>query len=299
MIFVTLGTQDKSFDRILKEIDKCIKNGVIKDKVVVQAGYTKYKSDNMEIFSEVSKDEFEKLMQECDLLITHGGVGSIFDGLKRGKKIIAVPRLKKYNEHTNNHQLEIVSEFSKASYLLALTNITMLPKLLEKAKTFKPKKYKSNNEKFVSYLEDYVDRNEKNSLKSVFNRYREVLMYIIFGILTTVVSLVVYYALVYTVLNPDMALELQIANIISWIAGVIFAYITNRKFVFESKNNNKIKEVSNFVLARVLTLVLDMLIMFIFVTWLGFSDKIFKLVSQVVVIVLNYVFSKLFVFKKD
>ena len=96
-----------------------------------------------------------------------------------------------------------------------------------------------------------------------------------------------------------MALELQIANIISWIAGVIFAYITNRKFVFESKNNNKIKEVSNFVLARVLTLVLDMLIMFIFVTWLGFSDKIFKLVSQVVVIVLNYVFSKLFVFKKD
>lgn len=299
MIFVTLGTQDKGFERLLKEIDRCIDKGIIKDKVIVQAGHTKYESKNMEIFSEVSKDEFERLMSECDLLITHGGVGSIFDGLKKDKKIIAVPRLKKYNEHTNDHQLEIVSEFSKCGYLLALTNITMLPKMIEKANSFKPKKYKSNNKDFVKYLEDYVDNNDKRTIRSLFNKYKEVIMYLIFGVLTTIVSLVVYYLLVYTVLDPKSALELQIANIISWIMGVTFAYVTNRKFVFESKNNNHLKEVGSFVAARVLTLLLDMLIMFVGVTLLSGNDKIFKLVSQVLVIVLNYVFSKLFVFKKD
>lgn len=299
MIFVTLGTQDKSFERLLKEIDRCIDKGIIKDKVVVQAGHTKYESKNMEIFSEVSKDEFERLMDSCDLLITHGGVGSIFDGLKRDKKIIAVPRLKKYNEHTNDHQLEIVSEFSKSGYLLALTNMTMLPKLIEKARSFKPKKYKSNNEVFTKYLEDYVDNNERRTFKGFLSKYREVLMYLIFGVLTTVVSLAVYYLLVYTLLDPKNALELQTANIISWIAGVTFAYVTNRKFVFESKNSNRLKEVGSFVAARILTLLLDMLIMFVGVTLLSGNDKIFKLISQVLVIVLNYVFSKLFVFKKD
>lgn len=299
MIFVTLGTQDKGFERLLKEIDRCLEKGIIKDKVIVQAGHTKYESKNMEIFSEVAKDEFEKLMDSCDLLITHGGVGSIFDGLKRNKKIIAVPRLKKYNEHTNDHQLEIVSEFSKSGYLLALTNMTMLPKMLEKVKGFKPRKYKSNNINFTKYLEDYVDNNEKRTFKVLFNKYREVLMYLIFGVLTTVVSLAVYYLLVYTVLDPNKAIELQIANILSWIAGVTFAYVTNRKFVFESKNSNHLKEIGSFVAARVLTLLLDMAIMFVGVTLLSGNDKIFKLISQILVIILNYVFSKLFVFKKD
>lgn len=299
MIFVTLGTQDKSFDRLLREIDKCIENGIIKEKVVVQAGYTKYTSKNMFIFSEVSKEEFEQYMEECDLLITHGGVGSIFDGLKRGKKIITVPRLKKYNEHTNDHQLEVVSEFSKDGYLLALTNMSMLPKMLEKAKKFKPKKYKSNKERFVEYLEEYIEVCEKRSLETLFNKYKEVIMYLIFGVLTTVISLAVYYLLTYKLLDPNNVLQLQIANIISWVAGVSFAYVTNRKFVFQSRSKNKLKEASNFVLARVTTLILDMAIMFIFVTWLGGNDKIFKLISQVAVIVLNYVFSKLFVFKKD
>ena len=133
----------------------------------------------------------------------------------------------------------------------------------------------------------------------MLNKYREVIMYLIFGVLTTVISLAVYYALVYTVLNPATALELQTANIISWVAGVIFAYFTNRKYVFESKNQNKAKEAGSFVLARVTTLLMDMLSMFLGVTILAFSDKIVKIISQVLVIVSNYIFSKIFVFKKN
>lgn len=133
----------------------------------------------------------------------------------------------------------------------------------------------------------------------LFNKYKEVIMYLIFGVLTTVVSLVTYYALTLTILNPNSALQLQLANIISWIVSVAFAYITNRKFVFESKSEDIVKELSSFVGGRILTLLMDMAIMFIFVTLLHFNDKIFKMVSQIIVIVANYIISKLFVFKES
>ena len=135
-------------------------------------------------------------------------------------------------------------------------------------------------------------------IKEIYMKYKEIINYLIFGVLTTVVSLLVYYISVFTFLNPDNAIELQIANIISWIAGVLFAYFTNRKFVFESKETDKLKEAGKFFLARVVTLVIDMLIMGVGVTTLHLNDKIMKLISQVVIIVSNYIFSKLFVFKK-
>ena len=132
----------------------------------------------------------------------------------------------------------------------------------------------------------------------LYKKYQEIINYLIVGVLTTVVSLVTYYICVLTIFNPEDALELQLANIISWICAVLFAYITNKIFVFKSKNRNIIKEISSFVGARVLTLILDMLIMFIMVTTLGINDKVSKLVVQVVVTILNYVFIKIFVFKK-
>ena len=135
-------------------------------------------------------------------------------------------------------------------------------------------------------------------MKELFNKYKEIIMYLIFGVLTTVISLIVYYALTYTILNPNNSIYLQIANILSWIAGVLFAYFTNRKYVFESKNENKLKEFISFVGARVTTLKLDMLIMGVGVSLLHGNDKILKLISQVLVIVGNYVLSKLIVFKK-
>ena len=104
MILVTLGTNDESFERLLKAIDKEIEKKTINERVVVQAGCTKYESKNMEILDLVPRDEFDKLIKECDLLITHGGVGSILTGINYGKKVIAVPRLAKYHEHGNDHQ---------------------------------------------------------------------------------------------------------------------------------------------------------------------------------------------------
>ncbi len=135
-------------------------------------------------------------------------------------------------------------------------------------------------------------------IKDLYLKYKEIINYLIVGILTTIVALAVYYISVFTFLNPENSVQLQIANILSWIAGVTFAYFTNRKFVFESKEKNKIKEASKFVLARVITLFIDMIIMWLGVTILHGNDKIMKLVSQVVITISNYIFSKIFVFTK-
>ena len=130
----------------------------------------------------------------------------------------------------------------------------------------------------------------------LYKKYKEVINYLIFGVLATVVSLGVYYILTNTVLNPKNSIELQVANVVSWMAAVSFAYITNRKFVFESNNSIR-EEIVGFVGARLLTLVMDVIIMGIFVSVLHFDDKLIKVISQFVVIVSNYILSKLFVFK--
>ena len=134
--------------------------------------------------------------------------------------------------------------------------------------------------------------------QTLYMRYKEIVHYLIVGVLTTVVSLGVYYGLVVTVLDPGNPLLLQLANILSWVAAVTFAYVMSRKFVFESHSTKIRAEAARFYMSRVGTLLLDMLIMFVTVTLLGMNDKLAKLLVQVVVTVLNYIFSKFLVFGK-
>lgn len=159
MILVTLGTQDKPFDRLLKKIDAQIKKGNIKDEVIVQAGCTKYTSKNMKIFDLIPMDEFDELMDKCDLLITHGGVGSIIGALKKHKKVIAAARLAKYGEHINDHQKQIIENFDKKGYIIPLNDeITNLEDALIKCKKFKPNEYESNNKNMIKLIEDIIDK---------------------------------------------------------------------------------------------------------------------------------------------
>ena len=157
MILVTLGTQDKSFNRLLEAIEKQIKLGNINDRVVVQAGCTKFHSDNMEIFDLIPIDDFDLLVEQCDLLITHGGVGSIIAGLNKNKKVIAAARLKKFKEHINDHQLQIIETFSNNGYILKLDNFDELGNLIKSIDNFKPKKYKSNVDNFRDTIKNCID----------------------------------------------------------------------------------------------------------------------------------------------
>jgi UDP-N-acetylglucosamine transferase subunit ALG13 len=157
MILVTLGTQDKPFTRLLEAIEKQINKGVIKDKVVVQAGCTSFKSSNMEIFDLIPIDEFENLIASCDILITHGGVGSIITGLKHNKKVIAAARLKEYGEHTNNHQIQIIDNFVENKYILSLNDFDNLDKVLKNIKKFKPKPFISNTNNMLQLVESKIN----------------------------------------------------------------------------------------------------------------------------------------------
>ena len=131
----------------------------------------------------------------------------------------------------------------------------------------------------------------------LYKKYREIVNYLIVGGLTTVVSLAVYYGCVLRVFDPKNPIQLQAANVISWIAAVTFAYYTNRKYVFESKTENKLQEAAKFYGSRITTLLMDMACMFLLVTALGIIDKIAKLIVQVIVTVANYVLSKFIVFR--
>ena len=133
---------------------------------------------------------------------------------------------------------------------------------------------------------------------SLYRRYREQINYLVVGGLTTVVSLATYWLCVNTFLDPANPLQLQAANVVSWVCAVTFAYFTNRRYVFFSQEQNRLKEAGKFFLSRVSTLLMEMGIMALGVSVLGVNDKVVKLVAQVLIIIANYVLSKLLVFRK-
>ena len=162
MILVLLGTQNNSFHRLLEEVDKNIENGNIQEEVVVQAGFTKYKSKNMEIFDMVPQDKFDKLINEADIVITHGGVGSMVSAIKKGKKVIAVPRLKKYGEHVNDHQKEIIETFRKQGLIIGIDDVSELPQALKKVQDLELHKQEEGTNNIVKIIDEFIQNDQKN-----------------------------------------------------------------------------------------------------------------------------------------
>lgn len=158
MILVMLGTQNNSFYRLLEKIEELINQGIIQEQVIVQAGYTKFETKNMEIFDLIPREELEKYQKEANIIITHGGVGSIITSIKEGKKVIAVPRNHEYGEHVNNHQKEIVELFDKKGYIIGINDVDELKIALEKIKNFNPKPYYSDNKKMLKIIGDFIDK---------------------------------------------------------------------------------------------------------------------------------------------
>lgn len=158
MILVMLGTQNNSFHRLLKEVENNIENKTITEDVIVQAGYTKYESNKMQIVDFISREKLEKLQQEADLVITHGGVGSIIQSIEKGKKVIAVPRLHKYGEHVNDHQKEIVQLFNKKGYIIGIEQVEELTQAIEKSKKFTPEKYIADNSKLINIVDEFISK---------------------------------------------------------------------------------------------------------------------------------------------
>ena len=139
-----------------------------------------------------------------------------------------------------------------------------------------------------------------SKIKELYQKYKEIINYLIIGGLTTVVSLATFYIVRIFFLTNNTQLDIQISNIISWFFAVLFAFITNKKYVFESKKEGKEKliEMIKFYLSRITTLLIDMATMWLLTAPLNINDKISKIIVQFIIVVLNYVFSKIFVFNK-
>ena len=137
-------------------------------------------------------------------------------------------------------------------------------------------------------------------IKKLYSNYKEIVNYLIIGVLTTVVSLASFYLIRIFVFTNDSQFDIQLANVISWVLAVLFAFVTNKKYVFESKSTGyqKFLEMIKFYVSRLTTLGVEMFVMWFLTSPLKVDDMIAKIIVQFIIVILNYVFSKLFVFKK-
>lgn len=148
MIFVCTGTQVYQFNRLLKELDRLVELGEIQDSVFAQIGASDYKPQNYKYSEFLSSEEFIDYQNKADLIISHGGTGALIGASKKGKNIVAVPRLSKFGEHTDDHQLQIVGVLEKEGYLRAVYDISNLADIINEA-TNDPIKKKYNKESYV------------------------------------------------------------------------------------------------------------------------------------------------------
>lgn len=130
-IFIAVGTHPMQFNRLLEEIDGLIAKGELKGNVFAQIGYSSYKPKNYKYSKFLDFSAFKQKMKNANLIITHGGEGIIGTALQMGKKMIIVPRFKKFHEHTNDHQLELTKAVADAGNALAVYDIAELENALK------------------------------------------------------------------------------------------------------------------------------------------------------------------------
>ena len=157
MIFITLGSQKFQFNRLLKAVDDLIESGVIQDDVFAQIGHSDYIPKHYSYKQFLDREEFSQQEADCDILITHGGTGAIIGAVKKGKKVIAVPRLAKYGEHVDDHQLQLIEQFKGQNLICGLEDTTELEKGLIFVKEHEFGAYQSNTKAIVESIDRFIE----------------------------------------------------------------------------------------------------------------------------------------------
>ena len=156
MIFVTLGSKKFQFNRLLMELDKLVEEKKISNDIFAQIGYSDYKPKNYEFKEFLDREQFAEIMERCEIVITHGGTGAIVGAVKREKKVIAVPRLAKFGEHVDDHQLQIIDQFTDMNFIVGVKETNEIYEALEQLKTIEFKKYISNTENIIKSIEEFL-----------------------------------------------------------------------------------------------------------------------------------------------
>ncbi len=157
MIFITLGSQKFQFNRLLQAVDELIEKGIITDEVFAQIGYSDYEPKHFEYKQFLDREEFAAQEGKCDILITHGGTGAIIGAVKKGKRVIAVPRLAKYGEHVDDHQIQLIEQFKGQNLICGLVDATELEAGLKYVKKHEFDAYQSNTKTIIKSIERFIE----------------------------------------------------------------------------------------------------------------------------------------------
>jgi Uncharacterized conserved protein len=160
MIFLTLGSQKFQFNRLLKEVDQLISKQIITDKVFAQTGYSDYRPDHFEFENFLDRQEFALMEARSDIVITHGGTGAIIGAVKSGKKVIAVPRLARFGEHVDDHQVQLIQQFDEMKIIEACYELAHLELAYRKVLINEYKMYQSNTENIIKNIDEFVQNKE-------------------------------------------------------------------------------------------------------------------------------------------
>lgn len=158
MIFITLGSQKFQFDRLLKKVDELIASGIIKEQVIAQIGASTYLPKKYEYTKFMDRDKFAETMDACSVVITHGGTGVIIGAVKKGKKVIAVPRLAKYGEHVDDHQLQLLKQFDDLKIIMACYELDRLGEYYQRINEIVFRPYVSNTQTIIDSIDEYLQK---------------------------------------------------------------------------------------------------------------------------------------------
>ena len=159
-ILVSVGASEFSFERLLRIIDELCEEGVLDgNHVIAQKGVATYTPKHYRSFDLIGRDEYQKYMEQADVIISHAGTGSVIPALKIGKKVIVFPRLAKYGEHVDNHQLELADVFTHAGYTLCATNKEELKTCIRTLDEFTPPPFQSNTANMNRLIIDFIESN--------------------------------------------------------------------------------------------------------------------------------------------
>lgn len=156
MIFVIVGSQKFPFERLIREMDRLVEKGVITDEVVAQTGVCAYEPKHMKWQRFMDKENFDRHINDCDLLVTHAGEGSIMTGLLKKKKVIAVPRYERLGEHVSDHQLEIARALKKQNCIINVEDIADLERVIAHLDEYQLDEYESGRETILKTICDFI-----------------------------------------------------------------------------------------------------------------------------------------------
>lgn len=158
MLFVTVGSQKFQFNRLLIAVDELIEKGIIQEAVFAQIGCCDYMPKHYPFKCFLDRDEFSAMEAKADVIITHGGTGTVVGAIKNGKKVIAVPRLAQYGEHVDDHQMQIVEQFKKLNLICGICDCGELDSAIRFAKNHTFDTYESNTEKYIESIDSFLTK---------------------------------------------------------------------------------------------------------------------------------------------